>query len=300
MLSRFFSSSQPFHYLMGFLTLSLGSVLFLFLIQSQWQWEFLIVAVVLPFTLLLIQFIIVKNELTGQNSYGLFVTTMLLLTMVVVGIPYDIVGCLLLLVLALRRLLSLKKDVDTIRKIFDASFWISIAAIVQPLMAVFMAVVFVAIFLFARSRWRHWFVPLLAITCVALLSFVIELYTSYELVTALWNPDNYQIVFLWSNWQPIHLILWLLGIAGAIGLLIYIIKILDIQQRVRPRFSVLVFSGIFALALGVVMHSDYFLMLIPSLAIFLVRSIETIKHKVVKELLFLLPVFLLVTALLLR
>lgn len=300
MLSRFFSTSQPFHYLMGILTLILGGSLLMFALEPQWEWELLIGVAMLPFAMLIIQFIIVKNELTGQNSYGLFVTTMLLLTMVVVGAPVNKLGCLLLLLLALRRLLSLKKDIDTIRKIFDASFWICIAAIIQPLMSVFLVAIFVGIFLFARSRWQYWAVPFLAIICVALLGFVIELYTGYEMISSLWNSSNYQLKFLWSDWQPMDLIPWILSIAGAIGLLIYIIKLADIQQRVRPRFSVLVFSGICALFLGVVMHSDYLLMLIPSLAIFLVRSIEVIKHKVVKEILFLLPVFLLITALLLR
>ncbi|WP_055411500.1 hypothetical protein [Nonlabens sp. YIK11] len=300
MLSRFFSTSQPFHYLMGMLLLSLGSLLLLVFMESQWKWEFLIYAVFLPSSLLLVQFIIVKNELTGQNSFGLFATTMLLLTMVIAGVSWQMILCLFLLLLSLRRLLSLKKGTESIRKIFDGSFWISIAILVNPLMVVFIIVVFVAVFLFARNKWNHWVIPFLAMACVGLLTYTAEVYMDYELLSSLWDPTLYDLSFLWNVWAPIKTVYWLLALAGVIGLLIYIIKLVDIQQRVRPRFSVLVFSGICALAVTVLLQSYFIVLLVPALSIFLVRSIEVIRHKIGRELLFILPVLLMVLALLLR
>ncbi|SCY32838.1 hypothetical protein SAMN05192588_2287 [Nonlabens sp. Hel1_33_55] len=300
MLSRFFSTSQPFHYLMGILLLSLGSVFLLVFIESQWKWEFLIYAAILPLILLLVQFIIVKNELTGQNSYGLFATTMLLLTMVITGIQWQMVACLFLLLLSLRRLLSLKKGIDSIRKIFDGSFWISIAVLIEPLMLAFFIVVFAAVFLFARNKWNHWVIPFVAISCVALLAYTIELYVTLPFVSSLWSSSYYKLAFLWDEWAPIYTIYWLIAVAATLGLLIYIFKLVDIQQRVRPRFSVLVFSGICALAVTLLLQFNYVLLLIPSLAIFLVRSIEVIKHKMGREFLFVLPVLLMILALLLR
>ena len=299
MFSRFFSTSQPVHYLIGILLLSIGVLGFEYLTLGRLQMTDLVLITVLPLILLLVQFIIIKNELTTQNSFGLFITTMLLLTMVVIGVPWQSVIALLFLLLSLRRFISLKTGTDSIKKIFDGTFWISMAVLISPFLLIYYLVAFTAVFLFARNNWRHWAIPLVSIAAVALLGVTLELYTDYKFVSSIWSEEWLYINYLWNQWYPVTSILWILGAGGIMGVIIYIIKLVDIQQRVRPRFSVLVFFGICALILGLLVEGYFFLMLVPTLSIFLVRSVEVIKHKVVRELLFILPLLVLIMSLIL-
>ncbi len=300
MLSRFFSSSQPFHYLVGILLLGPFSIGLLWFLDGMWQWSLLIIGIILPLALLLVQFIILKNELTGQNSYGLFAYTMLTLSLVIVGIQMEFALCLLLLLLSLRRLLSLKTGTQTIRKIFDGTFWICIATLIHPVMVFFLFVIFTAIFLFDRTKWRHWVIPFVAMGCVVTLSITLEILLEIEILTQLLYVQAYEISGMLQQWQPGQLIAWLMAAAAVIGFVIYIVKLVDIQQRVRPRFSVLTVAGICALVLGLLFDVAYILLLVPVLAIFQVRALEHIRHKGLREFIFLVPALLVILAIFLR
>jgi hypothetical protein len=284
----------------GILLLGPFSVFLLWLLNGNWDWTYLVISGLLPFALLLVQFIVLKNELTGQNSYGLFSYTMLTLCIVIVGTRWELVVCLLLLLLALRRLLSMKTGTLMIRKIFDGTFWIAIAALIQPAMLLFFLVAFTAVFLFDRTKWRHWLVPFIAITCVAVISYTIEVFLDQEIFSKLLYRDAYVMSEMPEQWQASDWIAWILAAFALIGFVIYIVKLVDIQQRVRPRFSVLTISGICALFLLLVLNVQYVLLLVPVLAIFQVRALEHIRHKGFREFIFLTPALLLVVALLTR
>jgi hypothetical protein len=284
----------------GILLLGPFSVFLLWLLNGNWDWTYLVISGLLPFALLLIQFIVLKNELTGQNSYGLFGYTMLTLCIVIVGTRWELVVCLLLLLLALRRLLSMKTGTLMIRKIFDGTFWIAIAALIQPAMLLFFLVSFTSVFLFDRTKWRHWLVPFIAIICVAVISFTLEIFLNQEIFSKLLYRDAYVMSVMPEQWQASDWIAWILAAFALIGFVIYIVKLVDIQQRVRPRFSVLTISGICALFLLLVLNVQYVLLLVPVLAIFQVRALEHIRHKGFREFIFLTPALLLVVALLTR
>jgi hypothetical protein len=284
----------------GILLLGPFSVFLLWLLNGNWDWTYLVISGLLPFALLLVQFIVLKNELTGQNSYGLFGYTMLTLCIVIVGTRWELVVCLLLLLLALRRLLSMKTGTLMIRKIFDGTFWIAIAALIQPAMLLFFLVSFTSVFLFDRTKWRHWLVPFIAIICVAVISFTLEIFLNQEIFSKLLYRDAYVMSVMPEQWQASDWIAWILAAFALIGFVIYIVKLVDIQQRVRPRFSVLTISGICALFLLLVLNVQYVLLLVPVLAIFQVRALEHIRHKGFREFIFLTPALLLVVALLTR
>lgn len=296
MFSRLFNTSQPFHYLVGMVLLGPISILLLFLLSGFWQWSFLAIGILLPLALSLFQFIILKNELTSQNSYGLFAFTMLTLGLLLIEVEWEFVVCLLLFLLALRRLLSLKTGTATIRKIFDGTFWISIATLLQPAMAIFYFAVFTAIFLFDRTKWRHWATPFMAIACVLVLSFTWDVFTPQPILTQVFYSYNYSLESLIEGWQSHQALIWILCSIAAIGFAIYIIKLVDIQQRVRPRFSVLVMAGICSLLLTIFLEDQFVLLLIPVLAIFQVRALEHMSHKGLREFIFLVPVLLILLA----
>jgi cell division protein FtsW (lipid II flippase) len=187
-----------------------------------------------------------------------------------------------------------------IRKIFDGTFWIAIAALIQPAMLLFFLVSFTSVFLFDRTKWRHWLVPFIAIICVAVISFTLEIFLNQEIFSKLLYRDAYVMSVMPEQWQASDWIAWILAAFALIGFVIYIVKLVDIQQRVRPRFSVLTISGICALFLLLVLNVQYVLLLVPVLAIFQVRALEHIRHKGFREFIFLTPALLLVVALLTR
>jgi hypothetical protein len=282
----------------GALLLALGSTALLVFSNQYWSWEFLIIALLLPLTLFLVQFIVLKNELTPKSAYCLFIYTMFVLAICTKPVSWHVVVALFFILLSLRRLLSLRSGVAALRKIFDATFWMSIAAFFEPWILIFLIVIYLGILLFAPSKWRHWVMPLVALACTTSLLVIINLF--FEL--GLWTLYPVQMaplsVDILDRLTQIPVVPWALMVAAVIGVVIYIVKIFDIQQRVRPRYSVLVIAGLCALILTVTISFQFVLLLVPFLAIFMSRAVSTVNHKIYKELLFLFPLALFVVGLL--
>ncbi|AZQ43110.1 hypothetical protein [Nonlabens ponticola] len=296
MLSRFFSTSQPFHYLISMLLLAPGSMLLSYWLHDVWQWNYVWSGLFMAFSVLVIQFIILKNELTGKNSYLLYAYTMFLLAAAISIDNWFYFLGLVLMLLALRRLLSLKNGKSVLSKIFDATFLIAVMAMIFPLTIVFLLSVFVAVFLFNRGNWRHWAIPVVALLAVFMISWIIQLYTNWTTVSQFLNGDVFLIELPFLYWQPEFLVSSVIVVASIVGLLIYILKLVDIHQRVRPRFSLLVMTGIFSLVLIILFDFRYVIFLIPLVSIFMVRAVENVQHRLWKEVLFIMPALLLLVA----
>tara|TARA_B100001146_G_scaffold207552_1_gene203046 strand:- start:3964 stop:4734 length:771 start_codon:yes stop_codon:yes gene_type:complete len=100
-------------------------------------------------------FIITKNNLTNNNSYPIIAF------IIFVGFLFnnillsEIIFAHFLVLLGIRRAISLKSGKQSISKIFDASLWISFSAILFPPSALFLIFLLLAIFIYSRIDLRN-------------------------------------------------------------------------------------------------------------------------------------------------
>ena len=137
MIASVFSKSRPFNYILAVVTLVLS--FFIYQIQQQnsnpnsneimgWLAKLGILLTLIA-SLFITNFITKRNGLSKDNSYSalFFVAFLLFIPKVFTDSSIVISGFFVLL--AMRRLISMKSLVTPKEKIFDASLWIFIAAL---------------------------------------------------------------------------------------------------------------------------------------------------------------------------
>jgi hypothetical protein len=134
MLTSFLEKSRPINFLIlgGFVFI--GYLLRVVLMGdtseaagSVFYHLLLIVVCVLP--LFVLNFIITKNSLTQSNTFTVFFYTCFLLMLPVIFHHPEIMAANLFLLLAIRRIVSLRTDTNSPQKILDASLWITVASL---------------------------------------------------------------------------------------------------------------------------------------------------------------------------
>ncbi|HEA28404.1 MAG TPA: hypothetical protein ENH91_00150 [Leeuwenhoekiella sp.] len=182
MLRRFFASSKPINFVIIVITLVVFLVVYFL---STWGVEpvgtFILgkLGMILGFLLTLgaLDFVVKKNGLTRKNSYAVLVFTFSTLALPSIFSHASIIVAGLLIILALRRIFSLRSKTDTHKKIFDAAFWILIASLFYFPSLLFLPLLYFAIIFYCPGNYRNWLMPFASLIVVVLLVITYALYT---------------------------------------------------------------------------------------------------------------------------
>ena len=165
MIAKFFKKTKPINTLIVLVLLIIVFIITTLSITSDILTlniliKRLILLTLLVSTLFVVNFIVRKNGLTKNNSY-----VILLLVFCFAMFPYSTLNSQLLathflLLLAYRRIYSLRTSKDIKEKIFDASFWIGIATLIYPWSFLYLPLVFAAIFYFNKLTFKNTFIPI--------------------------------------------------------------------------------------------------------------------------------------------
>ena len=176
MITSFFRTSKPLHYLI-FLVLFFA----IFVFQSFYNHNinqspisyFTLFGVFFLFlaTFFVYVFIITKNDLTQKNSFAA-----LYLCLFIGIIPQFFLTPIVMLsnlfvLLGLRRIFSLKKNLNTKKKLFDAGFWIALATIFYPWSVLYFVPLFVAILMITSDYFKNTFAVFFGALSVSLTAF---------------------------------------------------------------------------------------------------------------------------------
>lgn len=183
MLTRIFATSKPLNFVWVslFLLLTLGLDWFNnrgFSLEPLPLLEFVVILGLLIFSVLLVDFIVRKNDLSQKNSfvvlyYGLYLSLLPIATIGIEGVAAHV-----LVLLAVRRVISLQSLKSVKKKIFDAAFWIAIAALLWVAAGGFILFILFGILLFAANDYRNWIVPIFGVLTVWIIYF-----TAYWMIT---------------------------------------------------------------------------------------------------------------------
>ncbi|MGV6845664.1 MAG: DUF6427 family protein [Lutibacter sp.] len=168
MIANFFKKSRP----IGVLTnLIIAFVFFVVSIVNKEGLHLEINFVLQHFLLLLLlliwlfmfSFIVSKNNLTKDNLYAMFLGVLYLGVFSNFFSSPKIILAQVFLFFGLRKIFSLKSEINTKGKLFDAALWISVASLFYAEVSFYFLLIYVAIFVFNKVNLRNLIIPVLGI-----------------------------------------------------------------------------------------------------------------------------------------
>jgi hypothetical protein len=176
MISSLFGKTRPVNYI-----LVLSSVFVFFVLaqlhrgpdpvpQASWLWMLSGICCLL-LTLFLVNFVIQRNQLTASDSYAMLAYALLtVLFQDSLRDPQVLIATLFLL-LALRRLISMKSMKNLKEKVFDGALWIFVASLFVNWALLFVLLVWVYIYFYIPKKLNYWLIPIAAGVSVGLTSW---------------------------------------------------------------------------------------------------------------------------------
>lgn len=291
MISNFFSQSKPINFVAVSVTLlvvffitkymSLHNQLDAILILKQ-----VFLFGVCLFSVFVFDFLVNKNNLTKKNSYKILLYVLFIAVLPEVLLNSKILVANLFVLLALRRIISLRSKKEVKKKLFDASFWITMASLLYFWAILFYILIIAALIVFVITDVKNWFIPIIGILTVAIIV------TSYMIIM---NIDLYNffdslvgVSFDFSSLNSKRIIIGstVLLSFGIWSLFYYIKNLKSRTKSSRPSFSLIVLSAILSLTIIIVSpvkNGSEFIFLFGPLAIIMTNYLEVISEKWFKE-----------------
>lgn len=293
MLTRIFATSKPLNYL-----LVAGYVFVVFLIQVGFSpdtildlnllFRVLLGFATLFFSILLLDFIVRKNNLSRPNTYIVLVYGCLIALLPINSLLFVLIIAQLLLFLGIRRSISLRSQKRSTKKIFDAAFWITIACLFYFWSAVYLVALFAAILYFSSRDYRYWLLPFFGIAVVLILFFTGHLLwfnTLPQLERFIIYPDLH--FKSWSNIELSLVPIIYLSLGLLSGLLFYykLRKMLFKLKRVQLYCILMLILAGAAAVLGPKTQPETWIIMTFPLAVVAGNVIQENTHRIITELL---------------
>ncbi len=291
MLSSFFRSSKPVHFIITFLMVifTLGYVV---IDHPSLDYKDLWIPVAAALSVALFHFIAMKNEFISNNSYGIWIYSCLLIIIITYSSSIQSFIAYLFLLFALRRVLSMRTGNQMTRKIFDASLWIAVACAFYSWSIVFFAIVFLSIIIHAFKNLKFWVIPLIAVTTVIVITHTIDLYFNTTIWAYFFNGFNYNVDGSRVQFTSAFILFFSFTLLCLIASIAMLLGIPSISLSARSRFSVLGFTGV-CVVIEFVLNGTI-LLSIPVISVFFTRLLQEYEHKGFRESILWIPFLLMI------
>jgi len=300
MISSIFGKTKPINYIivLTFLFLFYWLVHF-FLYQrvygyEQLLWQVVVLAVLL-FTFFIVNFVVIRNKLTGANSYTILFFALLMVIFPETLTDNNAVLCNFFILLATRRLISMRSLKNLKIKIFDASLWIMFGSLFYDWALLYLLVVYIAVYIYEPKNFKNWIVPFAAFFAVFMISYCFLILTN--------NQDFFYRHYQFSiQFDADYYLNW----ANSSKLIIYIILffMLSIFAFLKLGKSgvgkivttrLIVFSFIIGLFLNVMISTEnlhpILLTFFPA-AVLMTNYVESIKRDNLREIVLMFSIFI--------
>ncbi|MGY5845939.1 DUF6427 family protein [Salegentibacter sp. HM20] len=299
MLTSFFSKSKPIN---GIAIAIFMAVFFVIANLSLWDYD-LEIAVIgeklgsfLAFLLsaYVLNFIAKKNELTRRSAYKVLFFALFTCSFFPLLVNHPVIFSNLFVLLAFRRIISLRSNKDMQMKIFDASFWIFIASLFYFWSILFILLVYVGV-LFYLPYFKNWLIPPVAFLAVALLSICFHL-LAYEEIYWFWEWHQ-SSNFDFSNYRELKILIplsiFLSLLLWTLGTFLKLINKANVSMRASLNL-VLVFLGVAASVaiLAPTKNGSELIFFFVPLSIVVSNYFDRKKDKIFKEILLALLILL--------
>jgi hypothetical protein len=293
MISNFFSKSKPVHYIVVSVILLLVFVLSrLNVFPEHSSLLFLVKQIGLFFTAFLsvfvFDFLVSRNGLTKKNSYNIILFVLFFAILPQTLLNPRLLFANLFILLALRRLISLRSPKEIKKKLFDASFWIALATLFYFWSWVFFIMVFAALLVYVISDVKNYLIPFVGVLAVAIIAMSYIIILDKDLIGYTAGVFDFSLDFSPLNSKRIIIGSTLLLSFGLWSSFYYIKNINAQMKSNKPSFKLIILSailGLFIIAVAPSKNGSEFLFLFAPLSIIMTNYIEVIPEKWFKEIL---------------
>ncbi|NNE03751.1 MAG: hypothetical protein HKN52_11385 [Eudoraea sp.] len=293
MISSVFGKTKPVNYiiLLAFLFLLYWYV-HLILFHLEYDTSSLINQVLISslvlFTVFLVDFIVHRNQINETNSYAILFYVLLFVVFPEVVTDNQAILCSFFVLLAARRLISMRTLKNIQQKVFDASLWIMISSFFYDWAIIFMILVFMSIYFYDPKNFKNWLIPLVAFITIGLIASSWLVFTN--------RVDFFQEHFIFSISSEINLSsYWLsqlrLNLFLALVILAILLAFVNLNRFGQGRIiSIRLIATLLVISIFITLIKTseglypVVLTFFPT-AVILARYIEVFKRKKLKEIL---------------
>jgi hypothetical protein len=232
-------------------------------------------------------FILSKNKLTFDNSYGYFIFSLLVICILPTLFSYKTLFLFLFYTLFLRKIYSLKSNKNVLEKLFDIGFWLGICFLIEPITLFFIVLIYLSVYLFKKITLHTVFAPILGFI-VPLILYISYLLWQDENVNLL-NEFNFLLNFETTIYSDTKYATYLMFIL-VVTFLSFILKskdALSINNSFRKSWLLLAFNfvlGIFLILLNENKGVELLIFILFPVSIIITNGIEMIPKKLIKSL----------------
>ena len=276
MLTSFFGKSKPINYILLSIAIIIGY--FFGVLTAQEQSLSLgslsshgLVIFLMVFAVLLLDFIIRKNNVTKNNTFAILLFVLFVLLVPEVYNAPKLILANIFVLLATRRILSLTTEKNTVKKIFDATMYITLASFCYGWAILFFLVLYPAITNKTKFTLTYLFIPIvgfLGITSIAVAyQFVVA--DSYSWLYH-WIPERDFDLSAYSDTKLLITTVLLLGLLLWMGI-VRLSRLASLSKKERPSAITILLIAI--ISVGIVLAktqkngSELFFLFAPIAAI---------------------------------
>ncbi|RBP34654.1 hypothetical protein DFR65_101551 [Oceanihabitans sediminis] len=294
MITSIFSKSKPINFLIVFVITALAFLTIKFKhidapVSSMFIFEQVITFLGLYFSILVLNFIASKNDLTPKSNLEIVLFSFFLLLLPESLFSAKVIWANFFILLAVRRLVSLRTKKRVKAKLFDAAMLIGIAALFYFWAILFFLLIPLILLFHSDDNIKHWVIPFvglmtLFILCVGASIVMHDGYFRFFKV-------NHAICLDLSVYNTLQYIVStaIMLVFGLWSSFSYVSSIKMKTSGLRPGFKV-VFAGMFIAVVIILIspnkNGSDFLFLFAPLVIVIANYIELIKQKWIKEVFF--------------
>ncbi len=291
MITSIFNKSKPINFVIVIVILFMAFVL----VNVQELNDKLSIAVLFErgaiflisvFSVFLLNFIVIKNKLVDQSSYHILLFSLFLALFPITLISTKLLLSNVFILLALRKIISMRTQKEIKKKLFDASFWIGVASVFYFWAILFFLLIFIALFLFSDNKIKDWIIAFTGMLTVFLLAVCYNLvsYNNLDFLKNFLPTLNFNL----SNYNSIRLIVSItIVLTFSLWSTFFYVNLIKSKLKIfKPAHKIVVAALI--IALSIVVFSDErtsgeFIFIFAPLTIITSNYIQSIPEKWFKD-----------------
>lgn len=291
MISKFFSQSKPIHFIVVSVLLLIIFILsrlnlFTYNVNALFIGKQTGLFFVALLSVFIFEFFVSRNSLTKKNSYNIVLFVLFFAILPQTIINSRIVFANFFVLLALRRIISLRTQKDIKKKLFDAAFWIALASVFYFWSAVFLILVFAALLIYGITDVKNYVIPVIGIATVAVILMSYFIIMDIDMLEFTLTRFDFSLDFTNLNSKQIIIGATLLLSFGLWSLFYYIKNLRSQMKSYRPSFTLVILAAILGLLIVVVSPSkdgSEFIFMFAPLSIIITNYLEVVTEKWFKE-----------------
>jgi len=297
MIASVFSKSRPFNYVL--LTFLVVLCFIVYQIKHNFSsptedFTFFgiaksgVILILVVASTFITNFIAKKNGLSKDSSYSFLFFFLFLLFIPSLFNNLRIMLASFFILLAIRRLISMKSLITPKEKLFDASFWIFVAALFHFWSILFIIIVFISIIIHVSNDYRNWIIPFIAFFAVFILFLFFSLVIDKQWITMFLNQIQLDLKFYYftNSIENLSLTLWLLF--SSFFLLAMVFTLTKRPLILHASYQKIIFSMLIAALVYVCSpdkNNDLLIFGLMPLSVLATAYIEQLRDAVAKEVL---------------